>query len=165
MMVALYLTGISNVLSGKAVSESSMCYDGIKDLKNFYIKTVYEATFFISEWKYWPTGPYIDQLESVAWMYQGKYRVPALLYVPSRWIHRQRSLYSPKDRELWSSCQGFKIGQEQRQIQDSIRIIYIPVFHPISFIRMRMDGGMKRGIWCMRDRIVHFLWSQKDRNG
>ncbi len=49
MMVALYLAGISNVLSGKAVSESSMCYDGIKDLKNFYIKTVYEATFFISE--------------------------------------------------------------------------------------------------------------------
>ena len=32
MMVALYLTGISNVLSGKAVSESSMCYDDRKDL-------------------------------------------------------------------------------------------------------------------------------------
>ena len=49
MMVALYLTGISSILSGKAVSEPSMCYDGIKDLKNFYIMTVYEAAFFISE--------------------------------------------------------------------------------------------------------------------
>ena len=50
MMVALYLAGISNDLSGKAVSEPSMCYDGIKDLKKtIYIMTVYEAAFFISE--------------------------------------------------------------------------------------------------------------------
>ena len=34
MMVVLYLTGISNSLSGKAVRELSMCYDSRKDLKS-----------------------------------------------------------------------------------------------------------------------------------